>query len=109
MTMIVVEDPTTITSEIQTRQLVETTMITLLLSVGQQIIINLLSDLEKLFQKQFLGLYVLFDIFLREGASPSSFYCVDHWKRKLCINRKSSGKLKITLESLWSPHLKAIS
>ena len=59
MTMIVVEDPTTITSEIQTRQLVETTMITLLLSVGQQIIINLLSDLEKLFQKQFLGLYYL--------------------------------------------------
>ena len=79
MTLIVVEDPTTITSEIQTRQLVGgTTMITLLLSVGQQIIINLLSDLEKLFQKQFLGLYVLFDIFLREGASPSSFYCVDH-------------------------------
>ena len=59
MTMIVVEDPTTITSEIQTRQLVETTMITLLLSVGQQIIINLLSDLEKLFQKQFLSLYYL--------------------------------------------------
>ena len=53
MTLIVVEDPTTITSEIQTRQLVETTMITLLLSAGQQIIINLLSDLEKLFQKQF--------------------------------------------------------
>ena len=59
MTMIVVEDPTTITSEIQTRQLVETTMITLLLSAGQQIIINLLSDLEKLFQKQFLSLYYL--------------------------------------------------
>ena len=59
MTLIVVEDPTTITSEIQTRQLVETTMITLLLSAGQQIIINLLSDLEKLFQKQFLSLYYL--------------------------------------------------
>ena len=59
MTMIVVEDPTTITSEIQTRQLVETTMITLLLSVGQQIIINILSDLEKLFQKQFLSWYYL--------------------------------------------------
>ena len=47
MTMIVVEELTTITSEIQTRQLVDgTTMITLLLSVedwrtdGQQIIIT---------------------------------------------------------------------
>ena len=70
MTMIVVEDPTTITSEIQTRQLVVgTTMITLLLSSVQDNRLLLFSDLEKLFQKQFLCLYYLMDA--KHGASPS--------------------------------------
>ena len=58
MTMIAVEDSTTITSEIQTRQLVDgTTMITLLLSIQQIIITFWFGEIIS----EAIYLFVLFD------------------------------------------------